>query len=360
MRLRSLLLDGPPLGSPLEVVTWFGAMQAQDLASGLWSLGLRLPGSTERDMLDALEQGAILRTWPMRGTIHLVPSEDAGWMTDLMGRRMLSAVARRHEQLGLTSADVDRATGVLTDALGGGRRLTRAAALAAITDAGISTEGQRGYHLLGYAAQTGVICIGPQMDGEQTFVLLDEWVPKPRRLGAREGVAELAHRYFRSHGPATVRDFAGWTGLGLGVTRTAIADNEGRLAPVLVDGLECWIAVDDAGDPPPRPGRTPVVLPGFDEFLLGYKDRGLVLPPGRFDDIVPGGNGVFRPTIVVDGVVRGTWRRTVKPKAVTVDIELFEPLPATRVAALERSFAAYARYLERPLQLTQAARDGAG
>lgn len=352
VRLRNLLIDGSPLGSPLEVVTWFGAMQAQELASGLWSLGLRLPGSTERDLLDVLEQGTILRTWPMRGTIHLVPSVDAGWMTELMGRRMLATGARRREQLGLTLDDVDRATQALADALAGGHRLTRAEALAVVNAAGITTEGQRGYHVLWYAAQTGVTCIGPQVDGEQTFVLLDEWVRQPHRLDAREGAAELAHRYFRSHGPATVRDFAGWTGLGLGVVRTAIADNDGRLAPVLVGGVECWMPVDGADDAPARPGRTPAVLPGYDEFLLGYKDRELVLPSGRFDDIVPGGNGVFRPTVVVDGVVRGTWRRTAKPKAVQVTVELFESLPATRSAAVERAFAAYARYLDRPLNLT--------
>lgn len=354
LRLRSLLLDGPTLGSPLAVVEWFGAMQAQDLASGLWSLGLRLPGSTERDMLDALEEGSILRTWPMRGTIHLVPSADAGWMTDLMGPKVLATGARRREQLGLSPADVERATRVLADALAGGRRLTRAEALAQINAAGISTEGQRGYHVLWFAAQTGVTCIGPQTDGEQTFVLLDEWAPKPRRLDGREGAAELAHRYFRSHGPATVKDFAGWTGLGLGTSRAAIADNDGRLTPVHVDGVECWISTDDADDLPVKPERTAAVLPGFDEFLLGYKDRALVIPPGRFDDIVPGGNGVFRSTVVVDGVVRGTWTRSLTPAAAKVTVHEFEPLPLTRRKAVERSFDSYAHFLGRGLQLTWA------
>lgn len=354
VRLRSLLIEGSTLGSPLAVVEWFGAMQAQDLASGLWSLGLRLPGSTERDMLDALEEGSILRTWPMRGTIHLVPSADAGWMTELMGRRMLATGPRRREQLGLTLDDVESATRVLADALAGGRRLTRAEALAQINAAGITTEGQRGYHVLWFAAQTGVTCIGPQVDGEQTFVLLDEWAPKPRRLDAREGAAELAHRYFRSHGPATVKDFAGWTGLGLGASRAAIVDNDGRLAPVHVDGVECWISIDDVDDLPAKPERTPAVLPGFDEFLLGYKDRALVIPTGRFDDIVPGGNGIFRSTVVVDGVVRGTWTRSLTPAAAKVTVQEFDPLPVTRRKAVERSFGTYADFLRRRLQLTWA------
>ncbi len=182
-------------------------------------------------MLHALEEGRILRTWPMRGTIHLVPSTDAAWMLTLMAGRALSAAAGRWERLGLSRADAERATSAMVQALAGGRRLTRAEALAVINDAGISTEGQRGYHLLWYAAQTGVICIGPQADGAQTFVLLDEWAPTPRRLEGAEAAAELAFRYFRSHGPTTVQDFAGWTGLGLTVSRRAVADNDGRLTP---------------------------------------------------------------------------------------------------------------------------------
>ena len=256
-RLRSLLLGPHPWRTADEVVTWFGAMQAQDLASALWSLGLRLPGSTEKDMLTALEQRQILRTWPMRGTIHLVPAEDAHWMLGLMGSTMMATSHRRRENLGLTQEDTDKATAALADALSGGGHLTRSQALATINDAGVTTEGQRGYHLLWYAALTGVTCIGPQVEGEQTFVLLDEWVATPRRLEAREAAAELAYRYFRSHGPAPVSDFAGWSGLGLRITRTALNDNAGRLTSVTVDGEEMWLQHGAHR----RPRRGPTAAP---------------------------------------------------------------------------------------------------
>jgi hypothetical protein len=349
-RLRSLLLADHPLTTAAEVVSWFGAMQAQDPASGLWSLGLRLPGASEQDMLTALEDGAILRTWPMRGTIHLVPSEDAGWMLDLMGGRAHATGLRRREQLGLTQEDADRAVGALAGALSGGRRLPRAKALAAINGSGITTEGQRGYHLLRYAAQTGVTCIGPQVDGEQTFVLLSDWVRSPRRLDPREAAAELAFRYFRSHGPATAADFAGWTGLPLGTVRQAIADNEGRLVPATVEGSTVWLTPEtreDAGG-----HRRTVALPGFDELLLGYKDRTLHVPSGRMDDIVPGGNGVFRATIVSDGVVQATWTRQLTPSRVKVTLQPFGTWSQTRRTAAERAVAAYAGYLGRTLSVT--------
>jgi hypothetical protein len=310
--MRSLLLVDNPLQTASDIVTWFGAMQAQDLASAMWSLGVRLPGSTEADMLAALAHGDILRTWPMRGTIHLVPSVDAAWMIDLMAGRALSAATRRRTQLGLTLEDVDLAISALTGALTGGRLLTRAEALSVINDAGITTDGQRGYHLLWHAAQLGVICIGPQIDGTQTFVLLADWAPRPRRLAGREAAAELAYRYFRSHGPTTIQDFAGWTGLGLAVSRQAVDDNDGRLAPALMGASTVWRAGDatDAAVTGSAPRRARV-LPGFDEFMLGYKDRSLHVPEGRFDYIVPGGNGVFRATIVSDGVVQGTWGRAL-------------------------------------------------
>ena len=302
--MRSLLLVDHPLRSTTDVVTWFGAMQAQDIASVMWSVGLRLPGSTESDMLNALASGEILRTWPMRGTIHLVPSVDAHWMLDLMGSTMLATSHRRRENLGLTQDETDQATVALADALSGGRRLTRSQALSTINDVGITTEGQRGYHLLWYAALTGVTCIGPQVEGEQTFVLLDEWAANPRRLDTREAAAELAYRYFRSHGPAPVSDFAGWTGLGLRITRTALSDNAGRLTSVAVDGEEMWLSTELAGDPDAvRPRRRTVALPGFDEF-------------------------------------------------VKVTLQPFDPLTAARRAAVDHALGTYAQYLGRTPVIT--------
>ena len=350
-RLTSLLLGDPPLTTPVDVVTWFGAMQAQDLASGMWSLGLRLPGCTEADVLLALEEGRILRTWPMRGTIHLVPSVDAGWMLDLMGARALATGPRRRQQLGLSEAYAELATTALVEALRGGRRLTRAEALAVINDAGITTEGQRGYHLLWLSAQTGATCIGPQVAGEQTWVLLSEWVPNPRALDRRAGAAELAYRYFRSHGPTTVADFAGWTGLGLRVCQQAIADNDGRLTAATLQGQTVWSATEETAAANAS-SRSTRVLPGFDEFLLGFKDRSLHVPEGRLDAIVPGGNGTCRTTVITRGGVAATGRRTLTATSVKVVVDPFEPLTTSRRASVAREFERYSDFLGRRLVLT--------
>src|ERR1044071_8994584 len=200
LRLSSLLLREHPAGRPdtvAGVVEWFGAMQAQDMASGLWSLGVRLPGCTVGDVTAALERREAIRTWPMRGTVHLVPPRDARWMLAVMGVRALAGAAQRRELLGLTEEMADRAVDVLGTALAGGGRLTRAECVSALNEGGVTTAGQLSYHLLWYASQRGVTCIAPNIGKEQTFVLLDERVPDPLRPEREEALGIMALRYFR-------------------------------------------------------------------------------------------------------------------------------------------------------------------
>ncbi|KXK61607.1 hypothetical protein AWW66_12770 [Micromonospora rosaria] len=354
LRMTSLLLRPHPATRPdtvADVVEWFGAMQAQDAASGLWSLGVRLPGRTRADVQEALERREALRTWPMRGTVHLVPSRDAHWMLAVTGVRALAGAQRRRDVLGLTEAEADRAADVLGTALAGGVRLTRAECLAALTAAGVETTGQRGYHLLWYAAQRGVTCIAPHVGTEQTFALLDEWVPDPHRPERDEALGILARRYFRSHGPTTRQDFAGWTGLTAADAKRGIAEAGDALTTVTVDGAPAL--VDPALlDAPPTPVDDVHTLPGFDEYLLGYKDRSLLLDPAHQQAVIPGGNGVFQPTVVHDGRVVGTWKRTVAKTRVSVTVHPLVALaPATR-AQVETALTGYATFLGLPLTLT--------
>ncbi|SCF02862.1 winged helix DNA-binding domain-containing protein [Micromonospora mirobrigensis] len=350
LRMRALLLRPHPAARPDDVagvVEWFGAMQAQDMASGLWSLGVRLPALTLTDVQAALERREALRTWPMRGTVHLVPSRDARWMLELTGVRALTGAAARRAALGLTESDADRAADVLGTALAGGGRLTRARCLAALTAAGFDVGGQRGYHLLWYASQRGVTCIAPHVGTEQTFALLDEWAPDPHRPERDEALGALAVRYFRGHGPTTVRDFAGWTGLTLTDARRAVAVAGDELATAWVDGVESVLhpALLEA----PRDRVDDVrVLPGFDEYLLGFKDRTLMLDPAHQQAIVPGNNGMFRSTVVRGGRVAGTWTRTIARTRVSITVQ---PLSGLDRAAVEAALAGYARFLGLPARV---------
>jgi hypothetical protein len=322
-------------------------MQAQDETSFLWSLGVRLPWLTQGDVRDALERGEAVGTWPMRGTMHLVPPDDVGWMLDLMAPRALARKARRHAQLGLDEATLNRGAQALGEALRG-RRLTRDDCLAELETTGIATDGQRGYHLLAYAAMVGVVAVGASVGGKQTFVRLDEWARRPRRLGREEARATIAERYVRSHGPVRVSDLAGWTGLTMTDARSAVASAGGAVVTVTVDGepMVAAPAVLEHGDPA---GDTWVALPGYDEYLLGYKNRSLMLTDEQMQAVVPGRNGVFQATVVHDGRVVALWKRRRGGRSEHVMVTPLVTLGSAERRRLAATFEAYERYLTMPV-----------
>lgn len=311
LRLRSQRITGERCCSPAEAVRWMGAMQAQDYGQALWAIGLRTHRAILADVERAIAEHQIVLTWPMRGTLHAVPAADARWMLQLSAARTVAADSRRLAQLGLAAGDIERCKALFADALAGGKQLTRPAMMALLADAGINPQGQRGYHILWHAAQAGVICLGPRAGKQQTFVLLDEWVPNAVVLSRQEALAELAARFFRSHGPATVHDFSRWAGLTLTEARQGLDAAKPALASELRDTVEYWMDEALAGDAAPDTADCHL-LPGFDEYLLGYKDRGDVLAAEHAEKVVPGKNGIFLPTIVAGGQVVGTWKRTVK------------------------------------------------
>ena len=361
VRMSSLLLTmAPPKAAEVsdvaDVVSWFGAMQSQDLASGLWSLGARLPGRTQADIEAMLEDRQALRTWPMRGTVHLVPPRDARWMLDLMGARALQGAAGRRAYLGLSDTDANRAVDVLGSTLAGGGRLTRAQCLEALTAAGISTAGQLGYHLLWYASQCGVTCMAPNLGKEQTFVLLDDWAPDARVVDRDEALALMATRYFRSHGPTTRQDFAGWTGLTAADAKRGIAGAGEQLVAVTVEGREMIMGAD-AMDSTGGVGVAALArdevraLPGFDEYLLGFKDRTLMLDPEHKQAVIPGGNGIFQPTIVRSGRVVATWKRSIGRASVVVEVKPLVRLAAADRTRVERVLQPYGAFVQRPVDV---------
>ena len=338
-RLVNQRIEGEKFEKPEEVVRWLGAMQAQDYPQALWAIGLRLRSATVADVEQAISEGKIVRTWPMRGTLHFVPPEEARWRLKLSASRILARDGRRLEQLGLDRGILERCKELFYEALGGNRRLTRPEMLQLLEEAGIGTRNQRGYHILWYLSQEGMICPGPMQGKQQTFVLLDEWVPEWRELSREESLAELAGRYFASHGPATVHDLAWWAGLTVTEARSGLEAAMPGLVSEKIDGKEYWMA-DDAPDHAAHDGSSVHLLPAFDEFLLGYKDRGAVLDVEDAQRVVPGKNGIFFPTIVVGGRVVGTWKRKLKKNAVDITLSPFAHLddPGERATEAARSY----------------------
>jgi len=194
---------------PDQVVAWLGALQAQDFPGAKWSIGLRLPEATEAEIEQAIAGRTIVRTWPMRGTLHFVASADIHWMRALLTPRVIAGSAARQQNLELDAAVFARCEKHFLKALRGGKQLTREAMLALLEKAGITITDYRGYHILWRLSQEGLLCFGPHEGKQPTFVLLDEWCPATKPWEREKSLAELAKRYFTSHGPATMLDFAG-------------------------------------------------------------------------------------------------------------------------------------------------------
>lgn len=321
-RLHNQRIAGTRCATPAEVVRWMGALQAQEYHQALWAIGVRLHAATVAAVEQAIADGQILRTWPMRGTLHFVPPDDVHWMLQLCATRILATDERRMRQLDLTTATLARCQTLVSNALSGGTRLTRAEMMAVLEHAGISTAGQRGYHILWYLAQSGVLCLGPMQGKQQTVVLLDEWVPHKRDLSRDEALAELTWRFFTSHGPATLADFARWTGLTITDARAGLQMCRDGLIRADSDGVTYWMP-DTGASLVPDDATGVYVLPGFDEYVLGYKDRRAVLAVEHAQKIVPGNNGMFFPTLVRDGQIIGTWKRTLTRKTVDITISPF-------------------------------------
>lgn len=337
---------GSPAQQPPEVVNALGALQAQDYMQAVWALGLRTRSSSLSEVEEAIAGRNIILTWSIRGTLHFAPPEDVKWMIQLSAPRLLKAAERQQAQLELDHVTLERCRKIIYNALRGGRCISRPDLLQRLEDEGIRTTGQRGYHILWHCAYNGLICFGPISGKQQTFVLLEEWMPGLRQLSFGESVAELARRYFISHGPATVHDFAWWSGLTLSDARTGLAAAGGQLVSYTTGGCEYWMPKPPAALPA---GSSVHLLPGFDEVILGYKDRSAVLSPKAASLIVPGNNGVFLPTIALDGQVVGTWKRNIKQKGAELTLIPFEIIERRVLAKVKLAAEQYAAFLGVPL-----------
>ncbi|GAA1616237.1 winged helix DNA-binding domain-containing protein [Leucobacter chromiireducens] len=336
------------------------ATQGQDWRSARWALGVRAPGTTVGDVHAAFAAGQIVRSWPMRGTLHIVPAEDIGWMQGVTNHRVLAGAPARRRMLGLTDAMLERLIDVSLAALHGGAALDRDALSTAWTEAGIDWQNGWRYHVIWWLCQNGLATFGPVRDsGEPMLVRADEWITAPRTLVGDEALTTLATRYVQARGPVRDRDLAWWTGLTLREVRhgLALAQDTGDVTTATLgatDGPMLWLdpaqldpaPLDPAPLDPAPLGPAPLdpapphasprvsasgwqLLPAFDEHLLGYTDREAHLAPEHADRIVPGRNGMFLATVVEAGRVRGTWKRGTRARS---GVEV-SPFPGDRIDA---------------------------
>ena len=329
--------------SPVEAVRAFGVMQGQDLPGAMASAALRSTGSVA-DVIEAMNADALVRGYPMRGTVFLSTARDLRWITELcVGRSLADAKRRLERHDGLTPADIRRLEERVRE-LASGEGISRQGFMDLMTQEGLSPRDGRGYHCIFHLIAEGVLCYGRWNGVDQQLMLADEVLGGgiEERYNGDEvtATAQLAASYFRTHGPATVRDFAWWCKLPLTKIRAALPLLPDDVEP-LGDETYASARLPDSLRGLERQVSKPLLLPGFDEYILGYPDRLFAMDQATHDALVPGNNGVFRKAVVVDGVVRAFWTRGGRVGRRSLELTELAGIPKRAQAGVRRRFAEY-------------------
>jgi hypothetical protein len=327
-RLFSQKIAATEFTSAKEMVGWMGAMQAQDYTMAKWALGTRLLNSTDEMVENAFNKGDIIRTHLMRPTWHFVSADDIYWMNNLSAFKIKSKLKSRHHELELSDSIISKSNTIFEKALLKGENLTREEMAAELERANVKPNNNQLYHLLFCAELDGIVCSGKMKGGKQTYALLSERVPFKRDLTKDESLAELAIRYFTSRCPATIDDFAWWSGLTISDAKNGLELVKSGFISETIDSMLYWFPISFSNA---QSDKTSVhLLPAFDEFLISYKNRSASL--SLTDNLkAVSSNGVFHPIVVRNGQVIGIWKRTIKKEKVIVEISFFQsPEPSTK------------------------------
>ncbi len=325
------------------MVSHFGAMQAQDYAMSKWAVGIRL-AATECAVEQSITNGEIIRTHVLRPTWHLVAAEDIRWMLDLTAPQVKKQYLSMCNTLDVDGKALKSYNKTIAKALKDNKHLTREEIMQRLKLKGSYTNDVRPALIMMNAEQEGIVCNGPMRGKQFTYALMDERVPDAKKLIKEEALEKLAARYFRSHGPATLQDFTWWSGLSVADSKLALELTKHNLHSVGVGGLVYWFyephlsaALDT---------DSVHFLPAFDEFLISYKDRTASIPvthqPNAFTR-----NGIFKPVIVANGKVVGTWKRTLKGDTVVIETGYFGTVKKAQKKELLRAAELFGAHMER-------------
>ena len=313
IRLKNQQLTRPEFDSPKKLVSHFGAIQAQDYPMSKWAIGARVPGTNDSENEKALDDGKIIRTHVLRPTWHLTAAEDIRWMLELTSKTILRQFNGMNARLGLDAATFSKSTGLIVRALESGNHLTRDELVGILNQHGIKTNEYRSLHILAHAELHSIICSGKRKGKHHSYALMDQRVKKGKPFDREEALAELAKRYFTSHGPATLRDFVWWSGLSVTDAKRAVELNAKKFAVKEYEGQTYYWKESATAEMP----ETVLLLPAFDEYLIAYKDRTAAIHTDHMPKAFTS-NGIFKPVIVVNGQVVGIWKRTVKKDKVLI------------------------------------------
>lgn len=346
-RLLNQHIVEPTFKSPSDVVAWLGAIQAQQYADAKWALGLRMENATDAFVEQAFNEGTILRTHLMRPTWHFVTPKDIRWILELTAPRVHARNAYYERQLELDGALFRRSDAVIAKALRGGKHLLRSELGSALARAGIVAKTNRLGQIVHHAELEGIVCSGPRRGKQFTYALLDERAPQANTLARDEALAELTRRYFTSHGPATVRDFAWWSGLTVADVKTGLALLSSELSQEVIDDQTYWSSSSTraANDTAVRA----YLLPIFDEYTVAYKDRSTAFERADLKKVGSSMGILLTYAIVVRGQIVGAWKPTLKKGTVVIETNLFTRLTTIEKRAIAAAAQRYGDFLQLPV-----------
>ena len=331
-RLQNQQICRQSFKTTCDLATWMGAMQAQNYGMMKWALGIRLPNAALMEVTKALNEGHILRTHLMRPTWHIVSATDIRWIIELTATQILSGLKSRHKELELTKNLLLKTNKIIVKAIEKNGHQTRDELIVEFEKANISLDNNRAAHFFMIAELEGLICSGIEKNNKTTYALLEERVPEKKTLSRDEAVAKLAYKYFHSHAPATLKDFIWWSGLTVKDARQGLESNKSKLISEKTNLGTFWFPADFIFNNPPE--TDVFLLPAFDEFIISYKNRDLVLSSTNFAKSISS-NGVFRPVIVINGKVTGTWKQVIKKDQIIIETELLRKHSKEEIASLE-------------------------
>lgn len=348
IRLVNQQIAEPEFSAVRDIINWMGAIQSQDYPMSKWALGIRMINSTDKMIETAFERGEILRTHILRPTWHLVSAENIRWLLKLTAPGIKKRLKTRQKELNLNESVLKKCNSIIRDSLKGGNHLTREELAAILDKAKVPLETHRIYHVLVNSELEGITCSGRIKGGKQTFALFDERVPETKELTKEESLGKIAGIFFSSRGPATIQDFIWWSGLSVTDSKNALEIAKPDLVSEKSNSEIYWFS--NHYPFPKNEKISTYLLPAFDEFLISYKNRTASLPFNYRVKTVSD-NGIFRPIIVVNGQVRGLWKRTMKKDKVIIEAKLFAPVSALIKNEIKKQCEAFGLYLDKKTEI---------
>lgn len=316
IRFRNQQLIRPTIKTPTELIRWLGAVQSQEYPGAKWSLGARLPDATDTSLDEAFNNGDILRTHVMRPTWHFVLPEDILWMTELTAPRVRTFLKPYDRKLEITDQFLSTCFKIILNALRGGNYRTRLQLSEELEKQHIEAKGQRLGHIMAHAELAGLICSGPRIGKQFTYANLTERAPNAKQLKREEALTLLARRYFQSHGPAQIKDFAWWSGLSMKDAQEARVRLPG-LTSEEVQGRTYWSF--SHSKTMPHAESSAFFLSIYDEYSIAYKDRTDMSEEKYIEKFISMGNALTG-IMLLDGKVMGTWKKELKKDTISITL----------------------------------------